>query len=298
MMTTRVAFLGLGTMGSGMARRLLDAGFPLTVYNRSRPKANPLVAAGAVWADTPRQAAADADAVIAMVSDDDASRALWLGHDGVLAGLRPGTLAVECSTLSPAWVSDLRQAILAERGRFLDAPVTGSRPQAAAGELILMVGGEPDDLEAARPVLLPLSRKILHVGGPGAGSRVKLINNFLAGVQIASLAEAFGLMARSGIDPAKAMEVIGAGAPGSPMIASVYQRLRTGDDSVYFYLHLMAKDLAYAQQEAMAHQLQLRTAAAAFALFKTALDRGDGSKDVSAVARPSFEAGQPVSGAS
>ncbi|MGH7995474.1 MAG: NAD(P)-dependent oxidoreductase, partial [Opitutaceae bacterium] len=218
----RVAFLGLGIMGSGMARRLLQAGFPLTVHNRTREKAETLVAEGASWAATPREATENADAVVSMVADDDASRALWLGHDGALAGLRAGTLAIECSTLTPAWNLDLRRAVESEEARFLDAPVTGSKPQAAAGELVFMVGGDAAVVESARTILAPMGGKIVHVGGPGSGARVKLLNNFLAGVQAASLAEALGLMERTGVDPAKAMEVILAGAPGSPMINAVY----------------------------------------------------------------------------
>lgn len=281
-------------MGAGMARRLLSAGFVLTVHNRTREKAGPLLAEGAAWAPTPREAAANADAVISMVADDDASRALWLGHDGVLAGLRPGTLAIESSTLSPGWIEALRRAASVEAARFLDAPVTGSKPQAAAGELVFMVGGEPADIEAARPILAPMAKKIVHVGGPGSGARVKLLNNFLAGVQSASLAEALGLMRRTGIDPAKAMEVMLPGAPGSPMLQSLYRRIESGDDTIYFHLHLMAKDLAYAQHEAAAHAFPLKTAAAAFGIFKSAIDRGDGDRDVSAVARQFLQAGQPV----
>jgi 3-hydroxyisobutyrate dehydrogenase len=294
-MSTRVAFLGLGTMGLGMARRLLEAGFLVTVHNRTRAKADPLLAAGAVWAGSPREAAALAECVIVMVADDEASRALWLGHDGILAGLRPGTLTMECSTLTPGWIADLRRAVLAEQGRFLDAPVTGSKPQAAAGELVFMIGGEPADLEAARPVLTPMAKKILHMGGPGSGSRVKLLNNFLAGVQAASMAEAMAVMARTGIDPARAMEVILTGAPGSPMINNIYRRVQTSDPTVYFQLALMAKDLAYAQQDAAGKGVNLRTGAAAFALFKAAVERGDGAKDLSAITAPFFEAGQAPS---
>jgi 3-hydroxyisobutyrate dehydrogenase len=284
-MTTHVAFLGLGTMGSGMARRILDAGFPLIVHNRSREKAEALITAGAVWADSPREAAATADAVIAMVADDGASRGLWLGHNGALAGLKAGALAIESSTLSPGWIGELHAAAGAAEIAFLDAPVTGSKPQAAAGELIFMVGGEPATLERARPLLNAMGRIIAHVGGPGSGSRVKLLNNFLAGVQAASFAEALAWMDRTGIDPAKAMEVLLPGAAGSPMIKNLYNRIQSNDSTVYFYLHLMAKDLLYARDEGRAYGLTLRTASAAAALFNSAIEHGDGDRDISAVVR-------------
>src|SRR6266508_2922425 len=137
----KVAFLGLGIMGGGMAQNLLKAGFPLTVYNRTRAKADPLAALGARVAGTPREAAANADIVIAMVGDDMASRAVWLGADGALAGARAGAVLVECSTLSLEWVRELAGLASERKLDFLDSPVTGSKDAAAAGELKLMVGG-------------------------------------------------------------------------------------------------------------------------------------------------------------
>lgn len=268
-----------------MAKRLLGAGFAVTVHNRTRAKAEGLVAAGAKWADTAREAAADADAIITMVADDAASRALWLGHAGALADAKVGVLGLDCSTVSPAWSDELTTAAKAAGVRFLDAPVTGSRPQAAAGELIFMVGGDAETLERARPLLNAMGKKIVHAGGAGAGCRVKLINNFMAGVQAATLVEALRWMQRDGVDPAAAMEVILNGAPGSPMVNSIYKRASTGDTEKYFHLNLMAKDLLYAQEAAAKVGVPLRTAAAAVTYFQGAIERGDGDKDVSAVVR-------------
>ena len=185
-----IAFLGLGIMGSGMARRLLGAGFPVTVYNRNCDKAAPLAAAGARIAASPREAAAGAKVVIAMVADDAASRGLWLGEQGALAGAARGTVLVESSTLTVGWVKELAAAAAAGGFEFLDAPVTGSKMQAAAGELNFLVGGEAATLEKIRPVLVPMSRSIVHLGPTGSGALIKLINNFVCGVQVASLAEA------------------------------------------------------------------------------------------------------------
>src|SRR5215216_3898977 len=142
-----VALLGLGVMGNGMAQNLLKAGFPLAVYNRTRSKAEPLAAKGAHVAATPREAAANAAIVIAMVGDDPASRAIWLGDDGALAGASPDTIVIECSTLSLEWVRELAGLAAADHLAFLDAPVTGSKDAAEAGELRLMIGGAAAVLE-------------------------------------------------------------------------------------------------------------------------------------------------------
>ena len=149
---SRVAFLGLGIMGSGMAHRLLSAGFPLTVFNRSRERAQALVSHGATAAGSPYDAAARADVIISMVADDDASRHIWLGDAGALTAIEPGTVCVECSTLSVAWVQELAAAASSKRCQFLDAPVTGSKTHARSGELTFMVGGEPGTVEKVMPL--------------------------------------------------------------------------------------------------------------------------------------------------
>jgi 3-hydroxyisobutyrate dehydrogenase len=179
----RVALLGLGVMGNGMARNLLKAGFSLTVYNRTRAKAEPLATQGAHVADTPRVAATDADIIISMVGDDNASRAIWLGEDGALTGAKDDAVLVECSTLSLQWVRELA-TLAAECGiAFLDSPVTGSKEAAEAGELRLFVGGAAAALEQARPALNAVSRQIVHLGPNGAGAVMKLVNNLMGAVK-------------------------------------------------------------------------------------------------------------------
>ena len=179
MQQTRVALIGLGLMGSGMARRLLGAGFPLTVWNRNPERAKALAAEGAHVAATPRDAAARADVVLSMVADDAASRAVWLGDDGALAGATRGAVLVESSTLTVGWIGQLFREVAARGCELLDAPVTGSKPHAASGELVFLVGGSAAALETARPVLTAMSRAILHVGATGRGALLKLVNNFL-----------------------------------------------------------------------------------------------------------------------
>jgi 3-hydroxyisobutyrate dehydrogenase len=185
-----VAFLGLGLMGSGMAHRLLSAGFPLTVYNRNREKCVPFESAGAHVAGTPREAASRAQIVFSMVADDPASRNIWLGENGALAGVASNSLLIECSTLTGEWIHKLAAEATKRNCKFLDAPVTGSKPQAASGELLFLVGGSSDALEYAKPAFAVLSRDTIHLGPTGSGSLMKLVNNFLCGVQAASMAEA------------------------------------------------------------------------------------------------------------
>ena len=279
----RVAFLGLGLMGSGMARRLLAAGFPLTVYNRNAAKSAPLGAEGARVASSPRTAAAKADVVISMVADDTASRAMWLGTDGALAGAKRGTLLIDSSTLTVRWMAELAQAAMAAGCEFIDAPVTGSRPQAAAGELNFLVGGDAATLEKARPVLAPMSKSITHLGPVGSGALIKLINNFVCGVQVAALAEALAVIERSGLDRMKALEILTNGAPGSPLVKTIAGRMSAPDFTPNFLLRLMAKDLSYACAEGGRQGVTLATAAAALELFQNSIARGEGDKDMSAV---------------
>jgi len=183
----KIAFLGTGLMGIGMAGRLLDAGHDLKVYNRTAEKTRPLVERGAILAVTPREAAEGADAVFAMVADDGASEDVWLGADGVLtAELAPGAICVECSTLSHDWVMSLAGRIQAEGYAYIDCPVTGYPHMAADGTMTLFAGAADNDLAAARPYLEPLSKEILHFGGVGTGTAYKLMVNLMGAVQIAA----------------------------------------------------------------------------------------------------------------
>jgi 3-hydroxyisobutyrate dehydrogenase len=281
-----VAFLGLGIMGSGMARRLLLNGFPLVVFNRNTEKSKPFAAEGAQVAGSPRQAATQVDVIISMVADDVATRSLWLGENGALAAAQPGTVCIECSTVTVNWVRELAAAAAAKKCEFLDSPVTGSKTQAASGELIFLVGGDSATLEKARPVLAAMSKTIVHLGPTGSGALIKLINNFVCGVQIASLAEALAMIERSGLDRAKALEVLTGGAPGSPLVKAVSARMTAPDFTPNFLLRLMAKDLGYAIQEGGKLSVDLVTARAAHEDFQKAITAGHGEKDIAAVVEP------------
>ena len=285
-MAENVALLGLGTMGAGMAANLLKAGFSLSVYNRTAAKAKALTGAGARFAATPAEAAKDASVIISMLSDDAASREVWLGSDGALAAAGKGAILIESSTVSPAWIAELAEAASQRGIDLLDAPVTGSRTQAEAGQLSFLVGGSDAALERAAPVLKPMSKDIIHLGSIGSGAKMKLINNFLCGVQVASLAEGLTWIERSGLDREKALTVLKSGAPGSPLLGAISARMVSQNYAVNFLLTLMTKDLLYAQNEAARNNVDLKTAEAARSLFEVAIAQGLGNEDMSSVIEP------------
>src|SRR5579863_8552409 len=288
MSKTNVAILGLGIMGSGMANRLLSANFPLTVYNRHREKCNPFADAGAKIASSPREAASRSKIILSMVGDDAASRDIWLGENGALQGASPDSILIECSTLSEGWIHELASKA-AERGcQFLDAPVTGTKPHAESGELVFLVGGPQETLDAARPVFSVLGRDVLHLGPVGSGALMKLINNFVCGVQAASFAEALAMISASGLDRATAVSILTGGAPGSGIVKRVADRAATDDFTPNFALHWMAKDLSYAVQNAADKGIPLQTAAAALSVFQQAIAEGHGDEDFSAVSKTSI----------
>lgn len=238
-------------MGRGMAERLLVAGHDVTVTNRTAAAAEPLVAAGARFASTPAEAVRGVDAVFVMVSDDDASRAVWLGADGILAGdPAPGAFAVEGSTLSSAWVAELSSAVRERGWRYVDCPVTGLPDAAAAGRLTLLIGAEPADLLDARPLLEPLATELVHFGGVGAGTAYKLIVNLIGAVQIAGVAEGLALAERAGLDLDQVEQALASSQAASPQVVRNVRRMVADDhpDPVTFSGRLRRKDAAYAMR--------------------------------------------------
>jgi 3-hydroxyisobutyrate dehydrogenase len=209
-----------------------------------------------------------------------------LGDHGALRATTPGTVLVETSTLSVAWVKELAAAASARQCELLDAPVTGSKTHATSGELCFLVGGGAAALETARPAFAAIGRAVVHLGATGSGALLKLINNFVCGVQVASLAEALALIERSGLNQAQALEVLKTGAPGSPIFRLLSERMTARDYTPNFLLRLMAKDLGYAVSEGEQRALKLTTAAAGLEVFKQAIASGQGEKDMSAVIEP------------
>ena len=250
-MAQTIAFLGLGAMGSRMARRLHDAGYDVAVYNRTPERCEPLRQAGLTVADTPRDAAQGRDVVIGMLRDDDASRTVWLGPvSGALQGLKEGAVAIESSTLSPAWVGELAQHVHGRGAAFLDAPVVGSRPQAEAGKLLYLVGGADADIDRVREVLLQMGGQVQHVGSTGAGMVLKLGVNALFGIQVAALGEVLGMTRRAGIDDGRALALLAKMPVTSPALAGVGNLMAARTFAPMFPIELVEKDLEYAERAA------------------------------------------------
>jgi 3-hydroxyisobutyrate dehydrogenase len=243
----RVAFIGLGRMGHGMTGRYLDAGFTVSVWNRSKAKAEDLIARGARWATSPEDAADDADAVVTMLADDRASRAVWLAKDGAATTMKAGTLAIECSTVSHQHALDLSRDLRSRGLVYIDSPVTGLPDAAAAGKLTLLVGADAADLEQARPYLAPLSTTIRHFGPVGSGTVYKLINNLMGAIQIAGLAEGLAIAEQAGLDTKLVLEAIETGVGGSPQVIRHSKRMVARNFSgATFTAALRQKDAAYA----------------------------------------------------
>jgi 3-hydroxyisobutyrate dehydrogenase-like beta-hydroxyacid dehydrogenase len=270
-MAQAITVLGMGAMGSRMADRLEAAGFVVTRWNRT----------GA--AVTPRYAVRGADIVLSMLRDDDAARAVWLDPDnGALAGMQPGALAIESGTLTKAAMRDLGEAAGAQGIAFLDAPVLGSRPQAEAGALIHLVGGEATALERAQPVLAAIGAKQLHVGAVGAGTGLKLVANTLFAGQVALIAELIGLMHTLDLDPSDALALLGQTPLLSPAAAGAANLMLAGRDDPMFPVDLVRKDLGYAIGAAAA---AMPVAAAVKSRFDEAAQLGHGGANLTVLHR-------------
>ena len=287
----RVAFIGLGRMGHGMAGRYLDAGFSVAVFNRSKAKAEDLIARGAQWATSPADAAIDADAVVTMVADDAASHEVWLGKDGAAATMKAGTLAIECSTVSYDHALLLARELRGRGLTYIDCPVTGLPDAAASGELTLLVGADPADLEKARPYLAPLSATIRHFGAVGTGTVYKLINNLMGAIQIAGLAEGLAIAEQAGLDMKLVVEAIGSGVTASPQVIRHSKRMAARDfEGATFTAALRHKDAAYAVRLAesllSAAPLMSRAAVESYQRAKEQAPEDDEAKMIEIVSRP------------
>jgi 3-hydroxyisobutyrate dehydrogenase len=236
-------------MGLGMAQRLLSAGHRLRVYNRTASRAASLVEQGATLCSSPREAAEGAELIISMVSDDAASREVWLGAKAVFSA-KPvaGTLVIECSTLSHDWVLELAAEAQRRSLSYIDSPVTGLPDMAAAGELTLLVGAAREDLARAQHVLEALSKQIIHFGAIGAGTVYKLMINLQGAIQIASIAEGMALAERAGLNLHTVVEALASGQAASPQVVRNARRIVEGDhdQNVLFTPQLRLKDVDYA----------------------------------------------------
>ncbi|MDZ4762925.1 MAG: NAD(P)-dependent oxidoreductase [Chloroflexota bacterium] len=278
-----VAVLGLGIMGGGIAANLIKQGYNVTVWNRTREKAERFDGQAQI-ADTPRAAATNADIVIACVGDDDASRATWTGEDGALAGMKSGAVAIETSTLTPDWVRELAGLVAVRGGAFLDAPMTGSREAAATGQIVLLIGGAEDVIARVERPLNAISRRAVRIGDVGAGATWKLINNMMGAIHVACLAQGLTLAEAAGLDAAAIAPLITDGPVGSRIVSmKVGRMIERRYDETDFSLKWMHKDARYAIELAAAFDTDVSLARAALALMDAARAKGLDDMDMAAM---------------
>lgn len=280
-----VAFIGMGTMGAAMALNIMKAGHPVTVYNRTREREEPVARAGAARAGSPQEAARGADIVVICVSDTPDVEAVVLGDGGVIQGARPDTIVVDMSTISPSATRRMA-AKLAEKGvRMLDAPVSGGSEGAQKGTLTIMVGGEAETVAQAMPVLSAMGKTITHVGPIGAGQFTKAINQvIISGVYLA-VAEGMALGLKAGLDMEKVIQALAGGAAGSWVLNYRAANMVKNDYPLGFRVRLHRKDLAIAMEAARELGVFLPATALVEQIENGLIAQGFGDEDVSAVAR-------------
>ncbi len=271
---SRLGWIGLGVMGRSMCGHLLRAGFAVSVYSRTRAKAEPLIEQGAQWCDSPREVAEVADVVFTMVGFPDDVRQVILGPDGALAGSRPGMIIVDFTTSRPALAQEIAAAA-AQRGvTALDAPVSGGDIGAREARLSIMVGGDRAAFDALAPCWQLLGKTIVHHGPPGAGQHAKMVNQILIASNMVGLCEALLYAYRAGLDPEKVLASVGAGAAGSWSLSNLGPRILAGDFAPGFYIEHFLKDLAIALEESRRMQLALPGLALAEQLYRAAAAQG------------------------
>lgn len=281
----RVAFLGLGTMGRGMVANLLAAGHDVTVYNRSPQPVDEVVAAGATHSGTIADAVHGADYVMYCLADDPAVEQVALGPGGVVESVDASSLVIDLSTISPELGMREHEGYAARGVRFLDAPVFGSRNEAANGGLWIVVGGREADFDAARPVLEPLAETLHYMGEAGSGNRMKLVGNLLVASQLHALGEALTLARKADLDLEAVLGVLAVTDFRTPIYAGAGRRLLSDDHSPDFALNLMVKDLGLVARMAEQSGVELPTAVAAASAAREGVEHGWGSQNASALAK-------------
>jgi 3-hydroxyisobutyrate dehydrogenase-like beta-hydroxyacid dehydrogenase len=278
-----LGFVGLGAMGSRLAGRLIDAGNEVYGYNRTKSRAQPLIERGLQWRDSPVDVAAAADVVFTMITDDAALEAITLGPDGILAGLQEGKVYVDMSTVSPRASRELAARVDSLGAQMLDAPVSGSIPQAESGTLAIFVGGSESAFATAEPLLHELGQTVTHVGTNGQGLLVKLAVNISLAVQTLAFSEGLLLAERGGVEPRLAAEAMSTSSIGSPMLKARVPLLLDLPEQAWFDVALMAKDIGLARDAADELAIPLPTAAVAQEMLARASDLGYAHRDLAAL---------------
>ncbi len=253
----RIGWIGMGTMGLPMATHLRAAGHEVCVHTRTRVRAQPLLDAGASWAASPAEAAASADVSFCMVGFPDEVREVHLGSNGLLAGARSGAMLIDMSTSPPAMAIEIAQRAAARQVRALDAPVTGGDIGAREARLSILVGGEAESFQVARPLFELMGSTVVHFGPAGAGQHAKMVNQLLVAASMLAIDEALRYGRAAGLDPALLQKALAAGAGGNWSLSNLLPRALTGDDRSGFRARLLEKDLLLAREWAQANGLKL-----------------------------------------
>ena len=278
-----IGWIGCGVMGSSMCGHLLEAGHPVTVYSRTRSRADELVARGAVWADTPAEVAARGQVVFTMVGFPSDVREVVLGEHGTLAGARAGSILVDMTTSEPTLAQEIRAAAL-ERGlESIDAPVSGGDVGARNATLSIMVGGDPAAVERVRPLLEIMGKTIVHQGDAGAGQHAKMVNQVLIATLMIGVCEALLYAYKAGLDLETVLEAVSGGAAGSWSLTNYAPRMLKGDFEPGFFVEHFIKDMEIALGEARRMNLALPGLALAHELYLALRAQGGGRKGTQAL---------------
>lgn len=287
-----IAYLGMGIMGRGMAQNLVDAGYDVTVWNRTPEKTKPVVEKGAKKAETIAKAVKGADVILYCLADDAAVRDVVFGEDGVLATVEEGQIVVDMSTVYPDTVLHEAEAYAKKGVGFLDAPVFGSKNEAAEGGLWIVVGGQRDLFETLKPVLEPLSATLHYMGASGNGARMKLVGNLVVASQLEALGEAMVLATKAGLDPEDVLDVLHVTDFRSPIFDNVGEMLVNRNFEPYFALGLLLKDANLIARFAEELNAPIPAAAVIRENIKAAVNKGWGEENASAFIKELEERGQ------
>ena len=279
----KIGFIGLGIMGSRMAANVQKHGYDLVMFNRTRAKAQPLIDKGATFAESPAKAAEQVDILFTMLAHPDAVEQAALGRDGFLSHLKPNALWIDCSSVNPSFSKKMAAEAARREVHFVDAPVTGSAPVAAEAKLVFWVGADGADLEKIRPLLLCMGNKIVHAGGHGTGTSMKMVINLLLGNAMAAFAEAMALGEGLGLSQKMLFDSL-LGTPAvAPFLASKRQKIESGNYEAEFPLRWMQKDMHLASVSAYESGVAMPLTNAAKELYRLAMREGHASQDFSAI---------------
>ena len=279
----KIGFIGLGIMGGRMAANLEKHGYSLVVFNRTRPKAEPLLGPCGTFSESPGKLAEQVDVLFTMLAHPDAVEEAALGRDGFLDHLKPNTLWVDCSSVNPSFSKEMAAEAARREVHFVDAPVTGSAPAAVEAKLIFWVGADPPDLETIRPLLLCMGNKIVHTGGHGSGTSMKMVINLLLGTGMAAFAEAMALGEGLGISRKMLFDSL-LGTPAvAPFLASKREKIESGNYEAEFPLRWMQKDMHLASVSAYESGVAMPLTNMTKEIYRLAMRGGHDTKDFSAI---------------